>query len=144
MKNMVLLIDANVIFNYISKREPGFDTAYRIMEWLTKDNISGYMAFHTVSIVWYALRKKAQAERRKILLDLCKVLTVTGASHKSVVEAILREDFADFEDCLQEECAKNVQADYIVTENIRDFKSSTIPAISPNELLIILENNDKQ
>ena len=138
MKNMVLLIDANVVLSYITRRQPGFDEAYRLMDLCSGDNVDGYIAFHTVSIVWYALRKKPQAERREVLLNLCSVLTVAGASHKDVVEAIKHEEFSDFEDCLQEKCAENIHADYIVTENLRDFKVSNVMAISPRGMLDVL------
>lgn len=50
------------------------------------------------------------------------------------------EDFSDFEDCLQEECAVAVSADYIVTRNPKDFVSSRVPAILPNDFLKKLES----
>ncbi len=43
-----------------------------------------------------------------MLKKLCLVLQVTGASHESVCYAIERDDFPDFEDCLQDECAKEI------------------------------------
>lgn len=48
---------------------------------------------------------------------------------------ILRNDFPDFEDCLQDECAKNVNADYIITRNTNDFSTSDTPAISPVDFI---------
>ena len=48
--------------------------------------------------------------------------------------ALQREDFSDFEDCLQDECAKQIHADYIVTRNTSDFSTSDIPAIIPDDL----------
>ena len=41
------------------------------------------------------------------------------------------EEFKDFEDCLQDECAKQVFADYIITRNIADFTTSEIPSLTP-------------
>lgn len=41
--------------------------------------------------------------------------------HVNVKKALLREDFVDFEDCLQDECAKEINADYIITRNVQDF-----------------------
>lgn len=141
MKSMVLLIDANVVLSYISKRQPGFAEAYKIMEKCSDDDVQGYIAFHTVSILWYALRKKSQKERRSILLDVCELLTVTGASHQDVLDAIKKDDFLDFEDCLQEKCAIKIGAEYIVTENIRDFSRSQIPAILPADMIDILSRH---
>ena len=55
--------------------------------------------------------------------------------------ALQREDFSDFEDCLQDECEKQIHADYIVTRNTSDFSTSDIPAIIPDDLLKILDNS---
>jgi len=40
-----------------------------------------------------------------------------------------------FTDSLQVECARLVNADYIITRNISDFLSSPIPAILPEDFL---------
>ena len=52
-----------------------------------------------------------------------------------VRHALERNDFPDFEDCLQDECATQNHADYIITRNIDDFSSSNIPAITPLDFL---------
>lgn len=90
MKNMVLLIDANVILNYLLDHEPESEYARQIIDCCREKKVRGYMAFHTVSIVWYVLRKKPLKERRQIMLDLCKMITVCGASHEAVIEAIVQ------------------------------------------------------
>jgi len=135
---MVLLIDANVLLNYLWNREPGYSEARAIITLCREEKISGYMAFHTISILWYALRKISKENRRSQLLDLCKVIKVTGAENEDVIDALLNENFADFEDCLQEKCAENIGADYIVTENIKDFKTSSIPAVTSAEMVGML------
>jgi predicted nucleic acid-binding protein len=75
MKNMVLLIDANVLLNYLLNRGVECDYAMTVINFCRKGKVRGYMAFHTVSILWYALRKKPVQERRELLLDLCKIIT---------------------------------------------------------------------
>ena len=45
------------------------------------------------------------------------------------------DDFSDFEDCLQMECAKSYEADYIVTRNVSDYETSEIKAITPKDYL---------
>lgn len=66
---------------------------------------------------------------------LCLVLRVTGASHEKVYAAIEHEDFDDFEDCLQAECAKEVLVDFIITRNVNDFRYAQVSAISPQAFL---------
>ena len=49
------------------------------------------------------------------------------------------ESFKDFEDCLQDRCAKSVDADYIITRNVDDFANSDVPALLPEKLLEYME-----
>ena len=139
MKNMVLLIDVNVLLNYLLRREPGLKPAHKIIELCRNGEIHGYMAFHSVSIIWYTLRKTDIKSRRQQIFELCKFVKVTGASHSEVLAAIQNESFADFEDCLQEKCAENIGADYIVTENTKDFANSSTPVVTAFEMLNILD-----
>ncbi len=37
----------------------------------------------------------------------------------------------DFEDALQSVTAERMHADYIITRNVKDFRESSIPAITP-------------
>ena len=118
-----------------------FDTNI-ILESCVSGNVTGYTALHSISNIFYILRKRySAADRRKLLLDILDLLQVAGADHESVRSALQREDFSDFEDCLQDECAKQIHADYIVTRNTSDFSASNIPAIIPNDLLKILDNS---
>ncbi len=76
-----------------------------------------------------------------MILRLCNVLTVVGASQDEVINAIQNENFSDFEDCLQDKCAKEAGCDYIVTANLKDFTNSEVPAIAPNELVKFIDEN---
>ena len=75
------------------------------------------------------------SERRNVIRLLLKIFDVASYDKEAVLDAVDREDFKDFEDCLQDECAKACGAEYIVTRNIRDYKNSTVPAITPDEFL---------
>lgn len=51
------------------------------------------------------------------------------------MNAVDMDNFKDFEDCLQNKCAETINAQYILTNNVKDFKESTIPAITPADFL---------
>ena len=72
--------------------------------------------------------------------SLCTVLRIASADHEAILDAIDRNEFEDFEDCLQECCAANVKGDYIITRNISDYKYSNIPAILPEDFLSMLQD----
>ena len=56
-------------------------------------------------------------------------------SRKHSSHRLANEEFSDFEDCLQMECAKSYGAEYIVTRNVSDYSTSDMKAILPSEYL---------
>ena len=131
---MVVLIDTNVIIDFLVAREPFYDSALRVMEKCAGE-ADGYMAFHSLPNLWYILRKVPVETRRLWLENVCKVLKVASASQEAVMAAIKMDNFKDFEDCLQDRCAEEVSANYIITRNIADFEASVVSAIEPDEWL---------
>ncbi len=134
---MVVLIDTNVIIDFIIKRQPFEKESTEVMKKCASREIQGYVAFHSISNLWYILRKMPENERREWLVNVCKCLTVVGADHDEVINAIKKSNFKDFEDCLQDKCAVGVNANYIITRNVDDFAGSEIPAILPEDFLKI-------
>ena len=130
---MVILVDTNIIIDALANREPYADDAKRIMEKCAAREITGILAAHSIPNLFYILRKNfSQEERRFQISDL---------NEKKIVAALENNAFSDFEDGLQEECAVESMADYIVTRNPADFKHSRVKVILPDELLRELEKN---
>lgn len=135
---MRVLIDTNILVDLLLGREPYYDIAYDILTMCADKKIYGYLAAHSVPNLFYILRKfLTKEERREAIKDICQILKVEGIDSLKILSALDHEEFGDFEDCLQEECAVAVSADYIITRNVKDFVSSRIPAIAPNDFLEI-------
>lgn len=131
-----ILIDTNVLLDYLLEREPFFDDAKKVILLCTEGNIKGCIAAHSISNMFFILRKDYTAkERREILLNLCTIFNIEGIDKAKLLSGLANEDFSDFEDCLQMECAKSYGAEYIVTRNVADYSTSEIKAILPSEYL---------
>lgn len=138
---MIVLIDTNLILDVLEKRTPFYDASNAVLTYCAQNKADGYIALHSISNIYYILRKHYSSEdRRRLLLGVLDFLHVAGAQHENVRNALKRNDFSDFEDCLQDECAKQINADYIVTRNVSDFTASNVPAVTPEELLKIFDN----
>ena len=137
---MVVLLDTNVILNYMTNRDDRFRMeSEQIMRLCAAKRIDGYMAFHSLSTLWYVMRKECpDAERRRQLKNVCKILTVAGAEQSAILDAIDKEAFQDFEDCLQDKCAAGVHADYLITCNIKDYAQAETKAVTPAEFLLLI------
>lgn len=135
-----ILIDTNVLLDYLLEREPFVEDAKEIIRACTDGKVKGCIAAHSIPNMFFILRKDFdEKERREILLNLCKIFDVEGIDKVKIVSGLENGKFSDFEDCLQMECAKSYEADYIVTRNISDYDTSEIKAILPKDYLSQLE-----
>lgn len=133
---MRVLIDTNVLLDVLMGRQPYFDIADQIIKLCADKKIEGYMAAHSIPNMFYILRKSmSDDERREALKFICQIVKIEGIDYIKIYSAIDNKEFSDLEDCLQEECAVAVSADYIVTRNMKDFVNSKVPAILPDMFL---------
>ena len=101
-----------------------------------KKKIKGCIAAHSISNMFYILRKDyTTEERREILFNLCEIFDVEGIDKIKLLSGLVNDNFSDFEDCLQMECAKSYGEEYIVTRNATDYSVSNIKAIKPSDYL---------
>ena len=137
---MKVLVDTNILIDYVLVRQPFFSSAERIVMLCDSKKPEGYIAAHTVMNMFFILRHDYKTEERKnILKELCEIFNVVGIDQKKIIASLENEDFSDVEDCLQTECAKSCGADYIVTRNVKDFQNSEVPAILPDEFLKLIK-----
>ena len=129
-----ILVDTNVLLDYLLCREPFEQDARKIVFACKQRKIIACIAAHSISNMFFILRKEFSVEeRRGILTSLCQLFEIEGIDKNKILEALANENFSDFEDCLQMECALAFKADYIVTRNVNDFKGSKIPCLEPEE-----------
>lgn len=133
---MDLLIDTNVLLDVILQREPFEIFSGMIFKMCVTRECRGIVAAHSFTDMFYLLRKHfSQKDLRKLLLNLLDYFEVSSLDKQKLLGALHRPEFSDFEDCLQDECAAELNADYIITRNTRDYRSSRVQALTPEEFL---------
>lgn len=138
MKNLKILIDTNIILDWLLHREPFHSNAEYIVEKCMSGGVDGYLTAHMMSDLFYILRKKLIAEKRKeLLIFLCDTMEIISEDKETIRRALRNEQWMDLEDGLQMQCADKEEMDYIVTRNIRDFKMSKVLAIEPQQFIEI-------
>lgn len=131
-----ILVDTNVLLDYLLEREPYFEDAKEVILSCIDGNVKGCIAAHSISNIFFILRKDYSAkERREVLSNLYRIFDVEGIDKAKLLAGLANEDFSDFEDCLQMECAKSYGAEYIVTRNVSDYDTSVVGAIMPKDYL---------
>lgn len=140
---MKVLLDTNILIDYIALRQPYTESAERIIFLCKNRQIHCCMAAHSIMNAFYILRKNFTVDERRIILkELCEIIEVIGIEKNKIIASLENHDFSDMEDCLQSECAKEFSADYIITRNIKDFQYSTIPAVLPDDFLCIINSDN--
>ena len=141
---MDALIDVNVIMNFVSGRDdPHGEASVQVLNECADRRFVGLLAFHSLSVLWYVVKRQGGEELARFWIEhLCGIMTVVGASQEHILQAIRNRQFKDFEDCLQDECASNAGADYLVTCNARDYGRAKTKVVTPSEFLqILLQTN---
>ena len=137
--SMKVLIDTNIMIDALTNRDGRSGFSATVIDLCAKQVIDGYVALHSISNMYYILRKQySDAERRTIMKRYNGILKVAEVGNDVVDTAINNTAISDYEDALQYACAETVGADYIVTRNIKDYGKAEIRAISPEELLKLL------
>jgi predicted nucleic-acid-binding protein len=138
---MKVLVDANVLIDYLAKREPFYENARRIIS-CCLFTVDGFIAPHSFVEIFYALHERNKfsvEECREAILKLCAVFDVSSENKSVIINAAKNLDFSDFEDSLQNECAAFSEVDCIVTRNKKDFSGSNLQVYTPEEFLKIME-----
>ena len=131
-----ILIDTDVILDFMFDRQPFSDKAAQILSLCESKVIIGNVTAVIISNVYYLLRQTAKhekvIEKLKQLLSIIEILVID----KNVVIQALYSDFKDFEDALQNYSAeRNNEIEVIVTRNIKDYKRSDLSVMTPDSFL---------
>lgn len=142
MKNMKVLIDTNIVLDWLMIREPNATNAKKIMEQCLFGELEAYITSHSVSDIFYILRKDFSVDKRKELLCLlCENMQVIPEDGETILEVLHHKEWKDLEDGLQMQSAKNAGLHYIVTQNLKDFQKSEVEAVSEERFCEMISRN---
>ena len=140
-----ILIDLNVLLDFLNKRNEHLDAA-KIVDLCIGKKIKGYLCAHEVTTLAYFLTKERHKRAKSIIgriLDIFSIISVT----EEILREALDSRIKDYEDAVIESSCINNGIDYIVSRNLKDFKNSRIKAISPKEFITeykVLLGNEKK
>lgn len=137
-----VFIDTDVIVDFLTDRKPFSLESAKIFSLIDQKKIKGYVSSLSFSNLYYILRKfgthKKVINSLKKLSELVDILKVDS----DIIKSALTSDFKDFEDSIQYFAAQEqIKADCIITRNIKDYKDSSIPVMTPETFLVTFENS---
>jgi len=139
---MKVLFDTNIILDVLLDRKPFSEHASYLMSKVERSQINGFICATTVTTIHYLLAKHLDKDKAKESINSIMALFEVSSVNRVVIENALNSKFTDFEDSVLHESARHSGAEYIITRNIKDYKSSKIPVYTPTEFLSMLESLD--
>lgn len=135
-----VLIDTDVILDFLFDRKPFSEDAAQILSWCENGKIQGFVTSIMLSNIYYLLRKTAKHEKvienLKMLLNIVDVIT----TNKDAVLGALHSEFKDFEDALQNFSAQNSnEIKVIITRNSKDYKTSNLAVMEPETYINLVK-----
>ena len=132
---MRVFLDTNVVLDVLGERKPFVEHAKPIWMLAERGRITGLVSALSFSNIFYILRKYADAGTAIQSLRYLRANFTPAPCDQSVIDHALASDFADFEDAIQYFCARNAEAECIVTRDAGHFRSAAIPVLSPEQFL---------
>ena len=132
---MRVLLDTNVILDFVLNRPPFAANAAAILKAHQNGDIEAYISAITPVNLYYIARKmKGAAEARRLVGQVLASVKVCSVD-QSILQIAHSLPFTDYEDAVQHASATANKIDIIVTRNLKDFRNATLPVYSPSEFL---------
>lgn len=131
-----LFIDTDVIIDFIVDRQPFSEEAARVFTLVDQKKVKGYTSALCYSNLYYVLSRYAPHKKViSILNELSELLGILKVD-QDIIKASLASEFKDFEDAIQYYTAQEYKKiDVIITRNIKDYKKSSLPVMTPETFM---------
>jgi predicted nucleic acid-binding protein len=138
---MPFLVDTNIFLDVALNRRDLEVESRQVLNWFGGHPGEGWIAWHTLANLSYVgsrmVGPASTAKTIREVLDVFEVCRVGSREARRATELKLR----DFEDSLQVSAGLAAGTEAIVTRNLRDFRGSPLPAISPHAFLAKTEQS---
>lgn len=130
-----VLIDTNVILDVLCGRAEFLEASSKVWKYCEVNKLTGVISALSIPNIVYILRKELDPDKTKEIIDRLFLIFEVAELKAEDLRKAAEMKTSDYEDAIQMCCASRINANFIVTRNIRDFVSSTVPAVKPSELI---------
>lgn len=128
------LVDINIFMDVFEQRA-GWEASLQVLSKIRQKKEKGCISALTVPILHY-LRSKYFSDKkaRDDVQEIIRGFTILSLNKKTITLSFA-SSFSDFEDAIQYHSALQRKCTAIITRNGKDFSTSTIPVLTPEEFL---------
>lgn len=138
---MRLFLDTNILIDFYSGRNEFYGNALKLVMAADAGDVELWASAKSYSDIFYVMRKagKDSEKVQDAFLSSSSFLRICPVDQEDIMSAA-RLKWPDFEDCLINEGAQKVRADYLITRDKNGFDCSSIEALSPDGFFTMLES----
>lgn len=144
MARLKLLLDTNIVIDYLNRRAPFYEKARLLMIAGRVGEFELWITSSQVTDLMYILSDGGRRERacdvREQLRGLRTFVNVYAVSD-SEIDRMLASTWKDPEDALMFEAALSMRADALVTRNQGDFESDLVRVVDCEEFFAWVRND---
>jgi hypothetical protein len=127
------------LFPLLAKRAHFYNESARLFLLAEKKVVSLSVSSLSMVNTHYVLSKHlSEKQARAVLRDLKLLIKVLPLNGK-IIDVAMNSDIADFEDAIQYHSALEYRQEVIITRNLKDFKTSTLPVMTAGQFIHSLQ-----
>lgn len=130
-----LFADTNIVLDLLLERIPFYEASAKLFSAAELKIVQISFSSLSFSILEYVISRQSNKSKSKIVLRKFRPLVRILAVDEKIIDFALNSDFRDFEDAIQYKTAIQNNQDIIISRNIKDFKNSVIPVMTPEDFL---------
>lgn len=133
-----IFVDTDVCLDLLSGREPFNASAEILFSMADYKRIKIHVSALSFSNIDYVLRSQYSSKHSRQIMGMFKTLVNVLNIDTKTIDLAISSDFNDFEDAIQYACAIEHNLKMIITRNLKDFKKSSIPVMSPETFIALI------
>ncbi len=133
-----ILVDTNIIIDLIAKRKDFYEEAQLLFTLADKKKVRLYVSSLTFANTYYILSESLKIENTRQILRKFKILVEILPMNEKIIDLSLNSEFKDFEDAIQYYTAIENNLKFIITRNLKDYRTSKIPVLTAKEYVNLI------
>ena len=135
---MKVYVDTNVLIDFVCQRVDFAASANRLMALGSMGKVQLQISALSYVTAMYVAHKYEYQNVKESLLFIAGFVEILDLCGTTVVDTLSTE-WKDYEDATQHATARRGGADCIITRNLKDFKQSTLPVYTVDQLFEVLD-----
>ena len=133
---MTVFLDSNIILDILLKNQDFYQESQQLLNLADNPKVDFFISASSITDIFYIVKKKLNdAEKTKDYLKLLLELVSVAGIDETCIKNALNSSWKDFEDAVQHEASIQIQADFLITRNTKDFQTQFVEIITPAEFL---------